>query len=205
MKKIFTLIFATICLNTAQAGLYLEPYLGYAFGSSENESQGGATATTEHSYTSTYLGARVGYGMMGWSGGLDYSFTMADYDIKISNPAGVSSSDEFKNKTWGLFANYNFPALPLRAWGTYFIDWQRENKKSNTMSNVGDTDSGSGFGLGVGFTGLPFVSINVELRKISIGESKDNSSGVTTSYPTTSQQKPDYKEILLSVSAPFDF
>lgn len=205
MKKIFTLLLATVCLNTAQAGLYLEPYLGYAFGSSETKGRNSTLFDSEFSYKTPYLGARVGYGMMGLSVGVDYSFTMADYDTDISVPANSTSTDEFGNKALGIFANFDAPVLPLRVWATYFLNWESETKKSTTLADVGDTESGKGFGLGVGFTGLPFLAINLELRQISIDESKDASSGVTTAYPSTNHDKPEYREIILSVSAPFDF
>jgi hypothetical protein len=205
MKKFFALAVSMIFASQAQAGLYLEPYLGYAFGSSETKGKTAGTTTNKHDYNVPYLGGRVGYGMMGLSLGLDYSMTLGDYDIDVSSPAGTTNTDKYANTALGVFANFDFPVLPLRVWGTYFLDWESETKTSTTAGNVGDTDSGKGIGLGVGFTGLPFLAINLELRKITIDESKDASTGVVTAHPTTAREEPKIQEIILSVSAPFDF
>ena len=51
-----------------------------------------------------------------------------------------------------------------------------------------------GYGLGIGFTGLPFVSLNLEIEALNYDA---ESSGVETDYSVAST--------ILSVSMPFDF
>ena len=74
-----------------------------------------------------------------------------------------------------IFAAFKAPVIPLRAFGRYFTD-------------TGITGDSSGYGLGVGFTGLPFLSINLDYNHY---ESDDSLLKLN--------------EIMLSVSMPFDF
>jgi hypothetical protein len=87
----------------------------------------------------------------------------------------------------------------LRVWGTYYFDTEFEDQDG---SDVGDTLSGSGIGLGIGFTPLPLMSINLGYNQITFDESKDASTGLTSSLSGSNEL--DFKEITLGVSIPFD-
>jgi hypothetical protein len=66
------------------------------------------------------------------------------------------------------------------------------------MGSNNDELSGNTTTLGVGFTGLPFVSLNLELRMISLDKFKDVSTGLeyTRDYSAN--------EVVLGVSLPLD-
>lgn len=174
-------------VNT-QADLLLEPYLGYAIGSGETGS------TYEYDYTTPQIGARIGYQMLGVMAGIDYSMSTGKFDLDTTTTAtGAESSSKYKKNQLGLFVGYNLPIL-FRVWGTYYLNVKTEDDIAPITEN-----SGSGYALGAGFTGLPFVSLNLEYRTYSFDESE--TSGVTT----TLNPETDFNEIFLSVSLPLTF
>jgi hypothetical protein len=75
--------------------------------------------------------------------------------------------------------------IPLRVYGRYFIDAGLADSSS---------EDDSGYGVGVGFTGLPFISINLDYNKYN--------NDVTVGSTTTSF---DASEIMLTLSLTFDF
>ncbi|MDC0980423.1 hypothetical protein OAQ84_01670, partial [Bdellovibrionales bacterium] len=60
-------------------------------------------------------------------------------------------------KDLGVFAMFEFPIL-LRVWANYVFD------ATAAVSGISDT-TGTALKLGVGYTGLPFVSLNFEIVK----------------------------------------
>lgn len=182
MKK---LILAFMLTFSASAGFLIEPYAAYRLGSYENSSNNG-----EWSYDSPQLGARLGYTFATFMGGLDYSFGSADFKADSANTA---DDGKWKETSLAVFAGVELPVL-LRAWASYFVKQEFEDDEG---ADAGTTISGDGFGFGVGFTGLPFVSINLEYRTFSYDEAESNT-GTKTSIDTKSS------EILLGVSLPLD-
>ena len=174
--------------SSAQAGFLLEPYAGLSFGSGENS----ATIKTEYDYNAPMLGARAGYQYLGLMFGLDYSMGM---DQKT---AGSTVTADVSQSTLGLFVGYNLPVM-LRAWAAYYLNTSLEVEAG---TSVGDEFNGKGYGLGVGFTGLPFVSLNLEYRMMTFDEYKDKSAGSTATLSGASEI--DFNQILLSVSLPLD-
>ncbi len=174
-------------VNT-HADLLLEPYLGYAIGSGEMGS------SFEYDYKTPQIGARVGYQMLGVMAGVDYSMSTGKYDLDTTTVAtGAETSTKYSKKQLGLFVGYNLPIL-LRVWGTYYLSASTEDDIAPITKS-----SGGGYALGAGFTGLPFVSLNLEYRTYSYDESE--TSGVTTALNPES----DFNEIFLSVSLPLTF
>lgn len=191
MKRILLaslFLFAT----SAQAGFLIEPYVGFGISSGENSN----TAKVEYDQTAPFLGARVGYQTLGFMFGLDYTKGMeADFDTKVGS---VTSTTDLDQSTFGVFVGYNLPVM-LRVWGAYYFDTTLEQQSG---AGTGDEISGNGIGLGAGFTGLPFVSLNLEYRMMTLDESKDNSTGTTTKLTGTDEV--DYNQIMLSVSLPLN-
>lgn len=167
---------------SASAGLLVEPYMGYKLGTYESN-------TDKWTYNSPQLGARLGYSYLLFMAGLDYSFSTAEY----KGDGTTADAGDFKNSTMGIFAGVELPIL-LRAWGTYYFNQKLTDEEG---SESGAEYKGDGIGLGVGFTGLPFVSLNVEYRKFSYDEKEFES--------TKSSISNDSSEVFFSVSAPFDF
>lgn len=183
LRLVFTLVIglALGVSHNASASLLLEPHLGL------NISGTGDQGSTEYDYNGAQYGLRVGYQNLGFMAGLDY--TKSSYELE-SKTAGVTSNNDVSRNEWGLFAGYNFPIL-VRAWGAYYF--------SNTMEfdATGTEYSGSTKELGVGFTGLPFLSVNLMYRMVTYDESK------TGSVESAINPEFDAKEIVLGVSLPF--
>lgn len=175
-----------IFTSTAQAGILVEPYVGYSIGLSKDY------GNTTYDYKTPQFGARLGYQFLGLMAGIDYSLS-SSFDLSQKNKTtGATSKVSSDKNQLGLFVGYEFPIL-LRAWGTYFLD-----SNLNKSSTPGKAYSGNGYALGAGFTGLPFVSLNLEYRSFSYDSSKI--SGSTTAL----NPKWTMNEILLSVSLPIN-
>lgn len=167
--------------NTASASLLIEPHLGF------NISGSGDQGSTDYDYNGAQMGLRVGYQNLGLMVGLDY--TRSSFELEAKSGGVTSKTDADRNEI-GVFAGYNFPIL-LRAWAAYYFTNTMELKSTGNPEYKGNTKE-----LGVGFTGLPFLSINLMYRMVNHDEVKSSSG--------TSSLNPDYdaKEIVLGVSLP---
>jgi hypothetical protein len=181
LKLMAVVLGAVLFTNTSFASLLLEPHVGY------NLSGSGTNNGLKLEYSGPQIGARVGYQNLGFMTGLDYTMSSGDVD---STFAGVKSTQEFSTNDVGIFVGYNFPIL-IRVWGTYYFSNTMELKTSN-IEYSGNTKE-----LGVGFTALPFLSINAMYRMVTHDEAK-------SSVATTSLSDYNYNEIVLGVSLPFN-
>ena len=163
-----------LTISTASASLLVEPHLGYNLGSSGDG----------ESYNGGQFGMRLGYQQLGLMAGLD--FTRSNFDQKSSGASGAATYKMERNE-WGVFVGYNFPIL-LRAWGAYYFS----NKTEITNANV--ELSGNTKELGLGFTALPFLSLNFMYRMIDLDKSKYN--GVERNADASAQ------EYVVSISLP---
>ena len=128
--------------------------------------------------------------------GLDYTKgTEAELEIQTTTTTVKQDADQ---STLGLFVGYNLPVM-LRAWAAYYLSTSIELQSG---AAVGDEYNGKGYGLGLGFTGLPFVSLNLEYRMMTFDELKDKSAGSTSTLSGTNEI--DYNQLMLSVSLPLD-
>jgi hypothetical protein len=169
------LIIAALALFTAlpaHAGILLEPYLGYGTGSIDT--------TPKADVTGLMYGARVGFTM-------PVLFVAADYSLGTmkAKQAGVSTNGD--QTMFGIDVGASIPMVPVRAWVGY--DFTNQNKSSTTKLE------GNAIKLGAGFSGLPFISLNVEY--IMGKYTKANGVDLTTDLKSN--------VVFLSVSAPFDF
>lgn len=133
-------------VNTAQAGFLIEPYVG----TGQFKSTVDFAGQDEETDSITAMGARVGYGFLGTIyAGIDYAqqtTTVGDDDATMTNMAA--------------FVGVDLPIL-LRAWAKYYLTSSFAEKEFDK------TDFSDGYAIGVGFTGLPFVSLNLELQTIN--------------------------------------
>lgn len=180
MKKLFLLL--TLIATSVQAGILVEPYLGFGFTSGDYD-------TADVSTTGTTMGARLGYQFLGIMGGLDYSLSPeSSWDFEED---GDTTTYKLKKSQFGVFAGYNLPIL-LRAWVGYNFSAKADGTyKSKDLSYEGSTTT-----LGVGFTGLPFVSLNLEYKMSSFDDNKYDGDKL--------DEKLEVNEVLLSVSLPLD-
>lgn len=198
-KNFLLLFFLSIFVfaGSARAGILIEPYLGFSLAGSGDTTLG--TAKYDHSYSTPTIGGRLGYGMLGFMGGIDYSMQSFDLESEVGS---TTYKDGVSKSQLGIFVGYNLPIL-LRVWGTYYLSSKVEGDDANTTGQFIDSryeySDGGGYALGAGFTGLPFVSINLEYRTLEYDKAELSGANVT-SY----NEKMDLSEILLSVSLPLD-
>jgi hypothetical protein len=160
MKKLLIALSMLVFAPAANAGIMIEPFVGYESG--ETEQAGG----TPEDYTGTTMGARLGYGMLGFSFGLHYGIGTGETD-----PATPPATD-IDLTEMGLFASYEFPVL-IRAYAVYLL-----SSKADADDGTGKTElEGGGMKLGVGFTGLPFVVINLEMTNRTFDEANGTALG----------------------------
>lgn len=194
---LLVLVLSFFALSNSQAGIHIEPYIGYSLAGSGDSTYG--TTKYDHSYSSPTIGGRLGYGMLGFMAGLDYS--MQSFDLK-SEVGSTEYKDGVSKSQLGIFVGYNLPLL-IRVWGTYFLSSKLEGddavKANQLIDNRDEYSDGGGYALGVGFTGLPFVSINLEYRTLEYDKYELSGASVAN-Y----NEKLDLSEILLSVSLPLD-
>ncbi len=191
--KILSTVFLFTLSSMASAGFLVEPYLGYQLGSGDNNvATNSGSVPAEQSYNAPVLGARLGYSMLGFMGGIDYSMSSFDMEYEVKSN-GATFERSFDNKQLGLFVGYELPIL-LRAWATYYLSAAADFTQGTSNYEL----SGGGFALGAGFTGLPFISLNAEMRSFSYDEIE--SSGISGNLSS----KEEFKEYVISVSLPLD-
>lgn len=175
MKCILALVSLTFALVSAplvQADIAIEPYVGYMLGKT-------GTGSNTENMDGTEYGLRLGYYSLGFMIGAEY---MGGSMTQKSS----SNSLTFTKSDIGVTAGFKFPIL-LRIYGTYYV--QASDKTSTSEY------TGSGFKLGVGYTFLPLVSLNLEFYDSSYNKNK------------TSGTAADFRDTLygLSVSVPLTF
>lgn len=187
MKK---LLVALCFAFGANAGLLVEPYVGYQISGFETDYTVSGT-TTELAYVTNgvNLGARLGYSYLLFMAGIDYSYGTLSNDLDT----GSITIEDIDATRFGIFAGVELPIL-ARAWATYYVNANYEAGS--------DEYKGTGYGLGVGFTGLPFVSLNLEYRALTFDEIVGDTG--TTKLPTSTYDEYTASEIFLSVSLPLD-
>ena len=175
--------------------LYVEPYAAYRLGTQIKTQSGFEYEASK----GTAIGARLGTSIIPLiTLGVQYEMGSRDQSLDVG-PTGTTTGDtgnEFDDTHLGIFAA--FTSLPLiNVWGTYFLDSELEYSVSNNANVIGATFSGSGYGVGAGFTGLPFLSLNLDYRMFTYDEFK-TAAGVTS----TLTNDVEVTEIVLSVSSP---
>jgi hypothetical protein len=183
MKKFLSIIALVIGFTSvSKADLMVEPYLGYNIAKF-------SAAGTGFSFTGkpsgTILGLRLAYKIPMFWFGLDASTGSAK--MTPSDPS--FSNDNVTKTTLGAVFGVEFPIL-LRAW----IGYGFSNKLANKDSSNSDFE-GTNTKLGVGFTGLPLVSINLEIINDSF--TKYGGQPIKNTF-----SKFDSSSYLLSVSLP---
>ncbi|AFY02351.1 outer membrane beta-barrel protein [Bdellovibrio bacteriovorus] len=173
MKKLLVMLAVVMGFGSvSHADILLEPYLGYEMGK---------TTDPDGKIDGTQLGVRLAYRspVMFWAG-LDGTLGLSG----TFKPDTGSDETAKRTTVYGV-VGLDFPIL-VRAWLGYGF-----------MNDVDLEDSGKMKGkatkLGVGFTGLPFLSLNVEYLK----ETFDEVDGVDIDAKNES--------VVVSVSLPLEF
>lgn len=178
MKKLFAVCALIIGFGSAaNAGLLLEPYLGYEMGT---------TKDADGKLDGTQLGARVAWTapIMFWAG-LDYTMGVS---AKFKPSASGSTDSDAKRSTLYAVVGVDLPIL-LRGWVGYGLMNELKLDDYNT------TLKGKSTKLGVSFTGLPFICLNLEYLMETFD--KDSNGNLD---PETKNNA-----YVLSVSLPWEF
>ncbi len=155
LRKIIFFIFTIIFSSVTSASILIEPHLSYAV-VGDGDYNG-----SDNSYTGLTYGSRLGLKYHGFMLGGDYSAS----SISSSEKSTTASRDmKYDRSQIGAFVGFRFP-LFLRIWYTYYLEDKLTFKTTlSGWSTSGDYQKGSGDELGLGFTSLPFVSINFLYR-----------------------------------------
>jgi hypothetical protein len=194
LSQLFLLVILFFFVSkSANAGLLIEPLGAFNFASQ------GKLKDKDHNKSFSAFGGgyggRLGYQNFGFQLGVDYlhsSLNTSDSNFKKN-----ISLDE-----WAGFVGFQFPIL-LRVYAGYIFSASGTSKydNGNIVGNSGVQDfkakSGSGAKFGIGFTGLPFVAINLEYRRGSIDSYKIGNA----SYDSDPLK---YSSYLLSLSIPIN-
>jgi hypothetical protein len=142
MRNLSLLCLLTAFISTsATAGFLIDPYVGTGQFKSTAD-----LSSLEESETITATGARVGYSFLLLSAGIDYQMATIDKD-KVTSTS--------------IFVGVDLPIL-IRAWAEVFVSSDYDSDTAGNELTFKDGNS-----IGIGFTGLPFVSLNVELQNIN--------------------------------------
>ena len=137
-----TLILSVLFTLSSQAfaSVHIEPYIGFG-NSTVDVTQGGSSTDDQAGHKA--IGAKLGWGILGFDFGIDYE---------------MDTHDDFSRNNISAYAAFQFPIL-LRVWAELPIS--SDFKMDDLDAKLGLK---SGSSLGVGFTGLPFVAINLEVE-----------------------------------------
>jgi hypothetical protein len=198
IKRNLVLMFTFCFVGNANAGFMVEPYAGFALAGSLEQA---ATNPIAGTYSGLQFGGRAGFSMLGLMGGATYNMaTAADYEFTQLTTTATNSA---KRTDLGIFVGYELPVM-LRVWGSYYLDSKLEGESTTGTTFIDSTQTwnGTGIGLGAGFTGLPFISINVEYKSFTFKDVDDSDS-----TPVNSVFTPEVttNEIFVSVSLPLSF
>ncbi len=148
-KSLLLVIVGAFMAMPANAALLIEPYIGMHFNSEAEDADADITGTG--------IGARLGYQNLGLMLGLNYKSASLEFEPDSGSNYDVDQT------SYGLFVGYEFPIL-VRAWAEYIIGGNAE------FDGGSEFDTISGTQLGVGYTGLPFVSLNLEIGNLTYEE-----------------------------------
>lgn len=205
MKKIILILATTLyATNLFALGLFLDPHLGYRFGSESYTIRN--LPSTFSAYNGDYkydisgydVGAKIGLSASVLNLGVDYrigSLTEKVNQVPPTATLATTNLDEYDSTIIGVFAGVNLPLI--RGWLMYLpsVKW-----KDTNGTDIGDELSGKGFGVGAGLKILPLLSLNIEYLHYSFDEEKTATQ--TYKYPDNEQTKPTVNEFILSVSLP---
>lgn len=168
MKKYALCLLAVMGLSSyAHAAFMVEPYLGYEMGEDPD--------TANSDVKATHIGIRLGGSTLGFMYGFEYDTYSGDYEVG-------SAKVDLDGSDLGGYVGYNFPVL-FNVRLSYFLV---------SKADVGSSEfEGNGMKIGIGFTGLPFVNINLD----RITRTYDEQDGASISDS-------DIESYMLSVSLP---
>lgn len=176
--NLLMLVFAFVIsgAKSAQAGLLIEPYGGYASGTLSNTQKATPFVAGEGTFAGSVVGGRLGVSFLGlWLAGDYMSLAPGVAITKPSGTAGLTMASRYAF----VDAGYDFPFL-LRVWGGYGVSNYLRLIYADTTGSYEDiATGGTAAKFGVGFTFLMFCSLNVEYISPSFKTINNNKNGVS--------------------------
>lgn len=194
MKRIFTAIGFIMGISlTANAGILIEPYIGYEMGDVQYDLVGPTNEITEKG-TGTGYGLRLGYKILAPWVALDYTGS--------SGTLKPDSGTDHDYTTTGLAAVVGVDLPLIRAWAGY--GFSNEATRIGTNGEADWKFKGTYTKVGVGFGFIPFVSVNAEYKMNSY--SKVDIDGTTNGEVSRGDifEKLKNDVLMFSVSIPFN-
>lgn len=177
-NKIFKLtLFFAFLAQVAQAAIVFEPYLGVPLGTADLDS---ASSTSTSGFG---IGGRLYYEKMGFILGTD---------LKFSAQSSSSPEMSYEQNQLGLMGGLSVPGFPLRLWiNFYFLDQM-------SVSQLDRDYMGGGYSLGLGFSPLPIVALNLEYKSSTYNKYDKGSTEVNIR-----DDEATFSALLVSLSFPF--
>lgn len=196
VSLLFSSLFTT---QTFAASFLVEPSLGYALKSKlTDEDSSDPTQDFEMKSSPLVYGMRLGMQSFGLMLGLDYRReAKSDYDFKDIF-TGATADVKAHKRDIGLFVGYNFPVF-WRAWASYYFDSRLTFDSTPDPTDI-EHYKGNGFTLGLGYTGFPLISLNLEYSQTKY-DSAERADGLEFDFASSNDVK--HQNIILSVSLPF--
>jgi hypothetical protein len=200
MKRILMfLVGISLFTIQANAGILLEPFLGYSLNLKDFTlgSAAGPVAGQHMKIDANGLGfgARVGYSFKPVFAAVEYSTGTFTPSLKEA-PAGLTIGNNSVTVT-SLGIAVGADLMLFRPYLVYIFDDQSKDSSA--------TEYGTGYKLGVGFGFLPKVKINLEYVTKTYSKSKDGSGNETTYSQSTTFSASSVTGYGVSVSVPFEF
>ncbi|MBY0383859.1 hypothetical protein K2X05_01760 [bacterium] len=183
LTKIFFLVFVSFFYQLAFAGFHLEPYLGSSLIGQWKQ------GNSKDDVMMRNFGFKLGYqAPMGLQVGGDIQLGLGTYDNISPFDTNAAAA------AFGAYLGYQ-SEMGLRAYAHYLF----------TSALVFDTTNdpvykGNGFKLGVGYSTLPWLAINVEYHIMTYDKYKDNLISSTSLDP---KHKDNF--LFVTLSFPFNF
>ena len=173
--------------SQSQAGLLIEPVVGYSWGKLNSELSGLVTEEDTQGLKGASYGGRLGYQNFGFQIGVDYLASSMVYS---------SVDDKLTTSEFGGFIGYELPIL-LRVYAGYIFSGTGTLVFDDSTLDDVKLKSGSGPKIGVGLTLLPFLDMNIEYRSITYSTNKDilGNTGVDADF--------NYNAVMVAFSLPF--
>ncbi len=184
--KYFALSLFLLSTHSSNAALLIEPVIGYSSGKYNATIKELASGTEiddfSESIKGSSYGGRIGYQNLGFQFGVDYLASKMDLD-----------GDDFTTSELGVFAGFEFPIL-FRVYGGYILSGtgKTEDEDGNSL----DFKGGSGPKIGLGFTLLPFLDVNLEYRSVKYDTYEFSDGGFDFGVDS------DYSAVMLGLSFP---
>jgi hypothetical protein len=193
MNKLLLILAVFFGVQVAQAGILIEPYLGYETGSFKYAEVGTPDSSFTDTITGTGMGLRLGYKFLIPWVALDYT------TVSGKGKAGDPTEENYDITQTGMAAVVGADIPLLRAWLGY--GFSNESVRKATANSVETKLKGTYTKVGVGFKFIPFVSLNAEYKinnddKVEGSGFSSNKSDVFSSLSNNS--------LMISVSAPFN-